>query len=68
MCTSTFTHPLQAKAYEPLQYLLTTLYLLSHTVVQTDATCFWWRSEQVSRFLACLSLGMTERPMGQLWN
>lgn len=37
----------QAKAYEPLQYLLTTLYLLSHTAVQTDVTCFWWRPEAV---------------------
>jgi hypothetical protein len=37
----------KAKAYEPLQYLLTTLYLLSHTAVQTDVTCFWWRPEAV---------------------
>ncbi len=37
----------KAKAYEPLQYLLTTLYLLSHTAVQTDVTCFWWRPDAV---------------------
>ena len=36
-----------SKQYDPLQYLLTVLYLLSHTAVQTDMTCFWWDSEKV---------------------
>lgn len=37
----------KSHAYEPLQYLLTVLNLLSYTPVQTDRTCFWWDSEVV---------------------
>jgi len=32
----------KSRGYDPLQYLLVILYLLSHTPIQTDVTCFWW--------------------------
>jgi hypothetical protein len=60
----------KSKTYEPLQYLLTVLYLLSHTSVQTDATAFWysadvvieelWAPRNLQALLACIGvvLGM----------
>ena len=32
----------KSRGYDPLQYLLVVLYLMSHTSIQTDVTCFWW--------------------------
>jgi hypothetical protein len=43
----------KSHAYEPLQYLLTVLNLLSYTPVQTDCTCFWWDSETVLEEIWC---------------
>eukprot|EP00624_Nannochloropsis_granulata_P001354 evm.model.NODE_16562_length_22072_cov_23.092787.3 len=56
----------KAKTYEPLQYLLTVFYLLSHTSIQTDATAFWdspdvvieelWAPRNLQALLACIGI------------
>lgn len=66
----------KSKANEPLQYLVTVLYLLSHTSVQTDVTAFWeapdaiveeqWSSRNFQALLACIGivLGTVCPPLG----
>jgi len=62
----------KSKTYEPLQYLLTVFYLLSHTSVQTDATAFWysadvvieelWAPRNLQALLACIDIVLGKPP------